>query len=112
LGEITIVGLGPGEFGFITLDTWDKIQQASTLLLRTAKHPTVVEIQKREIVFESYDRVYNEKETFEEVYRSIAANVIERAQRGENIVYAVPGSPLVAERTVVLIRDLAAEQQV
>jgi len=112
LGEITIVGLGPGEFGFITLDTWDKIQQASTLLLRTAKHPTVDEIQKRKIIFESYDTVYNEKETFEEVYQSIAKNVVERAQRGENIVYAVPGSPLVAERTVVLIRDLAAERQV
>ncbi|SEJ92808.1 tetrapyrrole methylase family protein / MazG family protein [Propionispira arboris] len=112
MGEITIVGLGPGEFGFITLDTWDKIKQAATLLLRTAKHPTVAEIKKREIAFESYDTVYTEKETFEEVYRSIAANVVERAQKGEDIVYAVPGSPLVAERTVVLIRDLAAERQV
>ncbi|WP_019554915.1 bifunctional methyltransferase/pyrophosphohydrolase YabN [Propionispira raffinosivorans] len=112
MGEITIVGLGPGEFGFITLDTWDKIKQAATLLLRTAKHPTVAEIKKREIVFESYDTVYTEKETFEEVYQSIAANVVERAQKGEDIVYAVPGSPLVAERTVVLIRDLAVERQV
>ena len=44
MGEITIVGLGPGSFGYITMETWDKITSAETLLLRTAKHPTVEEM--------------------------------------------------------------------
>ncbi len=25
MGEITVVGLGPGSLGFITLETWDKL---------------------------------------------------------------------------------------
>lgn len=112
MGEITIVGLGPGSFGFITLETWQKITGAEHLLLRTAKHPTVDEMKKCNIGFTSYDAIYDTKETFEEVYQTIAMDVIERAKRGEKIVYAVPGSPLVAEKTVVLIRDMAKAQKV
>ena len=106
MGEITIVGLGPGAFGFITMETWEKINSAETLLFRTAKHPTVEEIQKRGIQFDSYDAIYDTKATFDEVYQTIAEDCIKRAKSGEHIVYAVPGSPLVAEKTVVLIRDL------
>ncbi|WIW71326.1 bifunctional methyltransferase/pyrophosphohydrolase YabN [Anaerosinus gibii] len=112
MGEITIVGLGPGSFGYITMETWDKITSAETLLLRTAKHPTVEEMQARGVQFNSYDYVYNTKETFEEVYQTIANDCISRAQCGENIVYAVPGSPLVAEKTVVLIRELGKKLKV
>ena len=36
MGNITIVGLGPGPFGCLTLETWDLIRQAPKLLLRTA----------------------------------------------------------------------------
>ena len=36
MGQITIVGLGPGDFGLITLDTWDKITNTDSLILRTA----------------------------------------------------------------------------
>ena len=107
MGRITIVGLGPGAFGLITLETWEKMQQAQVLLLRTVNHPTVAEIAKRGVKFTSYDAAYERGASFEEVYGAIAADVVGRAGRGEDLVYAVPGSPLVAERTVVLIRDLA-----
>ncbi len=112
MGEITIVGLGPGPFGLITVETLDRLQTAGTLLLRTAKHPTVMELSARGIKFESYDHVYESQDTFDEVYKTIAFDCIARAVHGENVVYAVPGSPLVAEKTVTLIRNLAAQKQV
>ena len=107
MGTITIVGLGPGPFGLITMETWDKMQQAEQLLLRTAVHPTVAELEKRGLQFSSYDNMYETGATFEEVYSRIAADVVQRAREGQHIVYAVPGSPLVAERTVIMIRELA-----
>lgn len=110
MGKITIVGLGAGAFGLITLETWEKIQNADVLLFRTAKHPTIDEIKKRGIAVQSFDAVYDKRATFEEVYHEIADVVIARAQSGQSVVYAVPGSPLVAERTVTLIRDMAAQR--
>lgn len=112
MGKITVTGLGPGEFGLITLDTWERMQAAECLLLRTAKHPTTEEIKKRGVQFASYDDFYERGESFEQVYQSIAADLICRAKQGQELVYAVPGSPLVAERTVVLLREMAAKEAV
>lgn len=42
------------------------------------------------------------------MYRSITERVL-AAARTEDVVYAVPGSPLVAEKTVLLLRDAARE---
>jgi len=110
MGKITIVGLGPGAFGLITVETLERLQSAEPLLLRTAKHPTVAKIRERGIEFTSYDYVYEEKESFEEVYNTIVNDCLAQAAVRENLVYAVPGSPLVAEKTVTLIRQRAAEQ--
>lgn len=110
MGKITIVGLGPGAFGLLTVDTLERLNGSDKLLLRTAKHPTVPELEKRGICYQSYDYVYEEKPTFDEVYQTIAEDCVRLALEGENIVYAVPGSPLVAEKTVLLIRETAEER--
>jgi len=110
VGEITIVGLGPGSFGLITVETLELLKTAEKLLLRTAKHPTVTAMRERGIAFTSYDYVYEEKTSFEEVYETIAHECLRQAALGKKVVYAVPGSPLVAEKTVMLIRELAGEQ--
>lgn len=110
MAGIKIVGLGPGRFGLITLETWEILRGAGHILLRTARHPTVEELRIRGIAFGSYDRFYEEAEDFASLYLRIAEDLAERAERGEEIVYAVPGSPLVAERTVVLLREIAEER--
>lgn len=112
MGSITIIGLGPGSFGLITLESWEKIKNAAMLILRTEEHPTVEKLREHGIKFISYDNAYEDEVTFDEVYSSIASDVIKRAKAGADIVYAVPGSPLVAERTVVMIRDLAKKGNV
>lgn len=106
MGSITIVGLGPGPFGCLSLETWDVIRQAPKLLLRTAVHPTVEDLRSRGVDFTSYDTFYDQGEDFDSVYRAIADDVIEQA-RVADVVFAVPGSPMVAEKTVGLIREAA-----
>ena len=107
--KITVVGLGPGRFGLITLESWQTMQAAEHLVLRTRIHPTVAEIEKRGLTFSSYDGFYEEAPDFETLYRHIAEDLLRRATEQGDLVYAVPGSPLFAERTVVLLRELAKE---
>lgn len=111
MGKITIVGLGPGKFGLITLDTWNKITSADKLILRTAIHPTVSEIDKHNIAYTTCDEFYERDASFDQVYNDIADKIIAEA-KNHDVVYAVPGSPLVAERTVVIIREKAKKANV
>ena len=112
MGTIKVVGLGPGDFGSMTVEAWETIQKASSLVLRTAVHPTVETLSRRGIVFSSYDERYEKAENFEALYDSIANDLVSRAKAGDDVVYAVPGSPLVAERTVVLLRERAQRENV
>ena len=108
MGEIKVIGLGPGRAGLITREAWELMTHAETLVLRTAIHPTVAALREAGLSFTTYDGFYEQAPDFEALYRAIAADLVRRAAAGANIVYAVPGSPLVAERTVVLLRERAA----
>ena len=108
MGSIKVVGLGPGDFGYITMESWELMQGAEQLYLRTAKHPTVPMLVERGVSFATYDNFYEEAEDFARLYQRIADDLVAKAQLGSDIVYAVPGSPMVAEKTVVLLREKAA----
>ena len=109
MGTITIVGLGPGAAGNLSLETMELLQECKQVILRTAVHPTVEELRKRNVSFISCDDLYEKSSSFEEVYNSVVERVLAASENGD-VVYAVPGSPLVAERTVVLMRDAAKNQ--
>ena len=104
-GTLTIVGLGPGAAGHLSLETLQLLEERF-VILRTEIHPTVAELKRRGISFISCDGWYEKEATFEEVYDKISSFVVEQAKE-KDVVYAVPGSPLVAERTVVLLREKA-----
>ena len=108
MGSITIVGLGPGRPGLLTMEVWELLKNAGQLIIRTGKHPTVAAVVEQGIKFTTYDDLYEKAESFEALYEEISDDVIAKAEDGADIVYAVPGSPLVAERTVVLIREKLA----
>ncbi|MBO5993478.1 MAG: nucleoside triphosphate pyrophosphohydrolase [Acidaminococcaceae bacterium] len=109
-GSLTIVGLGPGAAGHLSLETL-KLLEERFVILRTEVHPTVTELKRRGISYLSCDAWYEKEATFEEVYDKISSFVIEQAENKE-VVYAVPGSPLVAERTVTLLREKAKRSNV
>ena len=108
MGTITIVGLGPGAAGNLSLETMGLLKSDAQVILRTAVHPTVAELEKENVKFTSCDSFYEEGANFEEVYGRVVQRVLAAAMEGD-VVYAVPGSPLVAERTVVMLREQAKE---
>ena len=46
MGEIKVIGLGPGRAGLITREAWELMTHAETLVLRTAIHPTVAALRE------------------------------------------------------------------
>ena len=110
MGTITVVGLGPGDFGYITMQAWEYLSQAENLYLRTERHPTVEQLVEKKVQFQSYDNFYEQAEDFQHLYEAIVQDLIAKAEGGMDLVYAVPGSPMVAEKTVVLLREAAQGQ--
>ncbi|WP_196603034.1 nucleoside triphosphate pyrophosphohydrolase [Pectinatus frisingensis] len=112
MGSINIIGLGPSDGGLITKEAWNLLSSAKPLRLRTKYHPAVRAIEEAKINFISYDCMYEQQESFDAVYAKISESVVNCAAAGEEVVYAVPGSPLVAEETVTLIRTMAAKKNI
>ncbi len=104
--RITIAGLGPGTPGGITLGVWESLKHSPRILLRTGIHPVVEWLQQAGINFATYDYIYEEEPDFQKVYNKIAAEVLTESQKGQ-VLYAVPGHPLVAEESVRLIIAMA-----
>lgn len=112
MAKITVVGLGPGRAGLITRESWQIMAEARHLFLRTRIHPTVAALDEAGLTYQTYDGFYEEASDFEALYTAIAKDLLKKAAALGELVYAVPGSPLVAERTVVLLRDLAQDSEV
>ena len=103
-----VVGLGPAGAELVPVGTLDALGGATRCLVRTARHPsaTVVDDVATGPV-DVLDRLYDGAATFDEVYTAIVEEVVAAAlsvPATGYVAYAVPGSPLVAERTVVLLR--------
>ncbi|WP_454015359.1 bifunctional methyltransferase/pyrophosphohydrolase YabN [Bacillus sp. Marseille-Q7846] len=103
-GIITILGLGAGELDQLTMSVYRKIKEADHMFVRTKEHPVIEELEKDGIQYTAFDNIYEAHDTFEIVYETIANTLLEQAE-GTEIIYAVPGHPLVAERTVQLLLE-------
>jgi tetrapyrrole methylase family protein/MazG family protein len=97
--RIDVVGLGPAGPELITAGTLELLGTAPQVFLRTTRHPAADSVAGAR----SFDHHYEHSETFDDVYRAIVADLVEAALSGGPVAYAVPGSPTVAERTVVLL---------
>ena len=107
--KLTVAGLGPGDAGLITRETWARIKAAEHVILRTRIHPTVEALDAAEISYETYDAFYEEADDFDLLYERIVDDLLTRV-RESDVLYLVPGSPFVAERTVQLLRERAIEE--
>lgn len=110
---ITVVGLGSGGEDQLTLGIWKRLQKAGTIYVRTLDHPVCKDLEDLHLSLTSFDSIYEAKNSFPEVYDSIANELIQLAKQGtagDEIVYAVPGHPMVAEATVGLLKERCAEQ--
>jgi tetrapyrrole methylase family protein / MazG family protein len=105
---LTIVGLGPGEIDDLTRRAYRTLKQAKRVILRTGRHNCVPCLPQGETAYQTCDDLYEALPDFPDVYAAIVARVMQAAQAGD-VVYAVPGDPLVGESTVLVLREQAAQ---
>ncbi|WP_026477294.1 bifunctional methyltransferase/pyrophosphohydrolase YabN [Alkaliphilus transvaalensis] len=110
MGKITVVGLGPGAEKDITLSVLDEIKRHHLVYLRTLHHPSVSLLDRKGISYQTFDYAYEELLDFDAVYDHIVAKLLDMAQL-EDILYAVPGHPNVAEITVQRLKKACEEKK-
>jgi tetrapyrrole methylase family protein/MazG family protein len=107
--RVVIVGLGPGPRNTVTQATLEAIERIDVQFVRTKRHPTADLMPKAT----SFDSLYDTLPTFEDVYREITEAVVAAALKHGEVLYAVPGSPLILESSVAQLRaDSRVEVQV
>jgi len=109
---IKIVGLGPGAKEALTIGTICELESNKNIFLRTEKHPTVDYLKEKKIIFDTYDNIYESIGSFDEVYLNIAKDLIKKHDDLGDLIYAVPGHPLVAEKSVFNLIDLCKESNI
>lgn len=98
-----IIGLGPGSLEQMTVGNFRLLKSARKVFVRTSQHPCVQDLVNSGLVIETFDNFYNSGNSFEEVYEKIVDRIQEEMTPGAEVVYAVPGHPSVAEKTVTMI---------
>ena len=106
---ITVVGLGSGDYNQVTIRVDQMIRNAVTVYTRTLQHPAIKSLIDQGVNVTSFDPIYEKNDTFFSVYEEIVQRLIQMAVQMEtNILYAVPGHPMVAEMTVSLLKERCA----
>ncbi len=100
LPQVTVVGLGPAGPDLCTAATLNAIADHQHRLVRTIRHPAITVLGDHVVAL---DHHYESADSFAEVYEGVVDEVVVAAEAHARVLYAVPGSPMVAERTVELL---------
>lgn len=105
---IQIIGLGAGDIEQLSLGLYRTLTKTKQkIFTRTLDHPVIRTLEEESVRFESFDRVYEAHDQFEDVYQAIVEQLVAAASE-EDVLYCVPGHPMLAERTVQLLLEQTA----
>lgn len=104
MGQIKIIGLGSSELEQLPLGVYRTIKQSDKLYVRTKDHPIVKELEEEGVEMYFFDEYYEKFSSFKQVYPAIVEKLLKLSEN-KDIVYAVPGHPMVAEKSVQLLLE-------
>ena len=99
MARVVVGGLGPAGLELLTAATVAAVERLPRRWLRTARHPSAAAVADAE----TFDFLYETAATLEAVYAGIVDALVEDAGAHGEVLYLVPGSPVVAERSVELL---------
>lgn len=103
--KIEVIGLGAGDIDQLPLGIYRKLTSTENVIItRTLDHPVIDSLITEGVQFETYDNMYKQEDQFIDVYEHIVQDLLIRAQ-DRTVIYAVPGHPMLAEKTVQLLRN-------
>lgn len=101
MAKVVVAGLGPGPVELVPAGLEELAASFPAVLLRTSRHPSAAAFSG----YPSLDHLYERAASFAELYPAVVEAIVDLASRSGELLYLVPGSPLVAERTVALLRE-------
>jgi tetrapyrrole methylase family protein / MazG family protein len=104
--RLVIVGLGPAGTDLLLPRALRALEGEGRRIARTRRHPAVADLEADGLEFESFDDVYEAAADLPTAYVEMVDALLAAVRDGD-VVYAVPGNPVVAERSVQLVRDAA-----
>lgn len=112
MSVIHVVGLGPGDRSSLPTGSLQQLQSGCPVYFRTLIHPVIDDLKRDGIQGKSFDHLYESGERFEDIYEQMAHELVTEARRHGEIVYAVPGHPLMAEQSVQNLLRLGGQRDV
>lgn len=109
MGKIIVIGMGSSDFTQINGQALEIINSNNKIYSRTERHEVINVLKEiKEIVF--LDKYYDSADTIEKVDEKIVEELLKESIN-EDIVYLVPGSPFVLEKSVELLikKDIELE---
>lgn len=101
MARVVIAGLGPAGPDLVTASTSAAIARIGRQHLRTLRHPAAGLAPNAS----SFDDLYDSAPDLDSVYSGIVEALVASAREHGEVLYLVPGSPAVAERSVELLRS-------
>jgi tetrapyrrole methylase family protein/MazG family protein len=98
-GRVVVIGLGPGDPALVSVSAAEEIARIPQRFVRTSRHPSSHLVEPAA----SFDGLYENATSLDDVYAGVVDALVEGAADEGEVLYAVPGSPLVAERSVELL---------
>ncbi len=108
-GEISVVGLGPGDSSLLTNQTRELLA-SSRVFLRTRSHPALASLPESR-TWTSFDELICTARADEDACARIVEWLLLEAVT-ESLVYAVPGHPLFGDATVQRLLEVAPTRNV
>ena len=96
---VVVCGLGPAGPDLVVPATTAAVERHPHRFLRTTRHSAAMVVGGAT----SFDDLYERAGSIEAVYTGIVEALVAAAGEHGEVLYAVPGSPMVAERTVELL---------
>jgi tetrapyrrole methylase family protein/MazG family protein len=96
---VVVCGLGPAGPDLVTAGVTAAVGRIAHRFLRTARHPSAPVVGAAV----SFDGLYEQADSIDAVYTGIVDALVAAAHAHGEVLYAVPGSPVVAEHTVELL---------
>jgi tetrapyrrole methylase family protein/MazG family protein len=97
--RVVVCGLGPAGPDLVTGAALDAVARIPHRFVRTTRHPSAGVVGQAD----AFDALYEAAPGIEQVYAGIVEALVAAACEHGEVLYAVPGSPAVAEYTVELL---------
>lgn len=102
MGKLLVIGLGSTDINDIKDSTLNRLKDFKNIYARTINHEAFKSLKDYDI--KSFDSLYMEEESIDMVDERIA-EIISDILKTEDLVYLVPGSPFILEKSVKILKD-------